>query len=275
MEEFLPKLISHSINGLSYVSPSYAAKLAVLVFSMPRGAQLDEDAQHYLSQANQKDVKVEDFLIKTYQWSGSKGTILLLHGWDSNSFRWKDLIELLRQDDYNIISIDAPAHGASGNKIFNAPLYSRCINEVVKTFEPSIIVGHSVGGTAAAIALKNHKLPTIKKLALLGAPSNLDISVGNYVKIMKYRNRVHKAINRYYLKHFNHLPEYYCVENFYKNIKPQGLIIHDRRDNIISYKEALDIHRVYKNSELKKTIGLGHRLKSDQVYQYILEFVKG
>ena len=198
----------------------------------------------------------------------------MLHGWDSNSFRWKDLIELLRQDDYNVISFDAPAHGASGNKIFNAPLYSRCINEVVKIFEPSIIIGHSVGGTAAAIALKNHRLPSIKKLALLGAPSNLDISVSNYVKIMGYKNRVHKAINRYYLKHFNHLPEYYCVENFYKNIKPDGLIIHDRRDNIISYKEALDIHRVYKNSEIKKTIGLGHRLKSDQVYQYILDFVK-
>ena len=69
MKDFLPKLIGYSINSLSYISPSYAAKLAVLVFSIPRDAQLDEEAKHFLSHANQKDVKVEDFLIKTYQWS--------------------------------------------------------------------------------------------------------------------------------------------------------------------------------------------------------------
>ncbi|GGZ78890.1 alpha/beta fold hydrolase [Algibacter mikhailovii] len=274
MKEYLPKLISVSLNFLSHFAPSYTAKLAVLLFSTPRDAQLNEEAKTYLDTANQNDVEVNDFLIKTYQWSGKKATVLLVHGWDSNSFRWKDLIERLKQQDYNIISIDAPAHGASGNKIFNAPLYSECIHEVVLKFQPSILIGHSVGGTASAIALTNYKLPTIKKLVLLGAPSNLDISVRNYVSIMNYNNKVHKAINRYYLKHFNHLPEYYCVENFYKNIEPKGLIIHDRRDNIISYKEALDIHRAYKNSELIKTIGLGHRLKSDKVYKSILNFLK-
>ncbi|WP_298534286.1 alpha/beta hydrolase [uncultured Algibacter sp.] len=274
MEQYLPKLISFSLNFLSYIAPSYAAKLAVLVFSIPRNAQLNEEAKDYLSSAKREDIKVKDFLIKTYKWSGNKESVLLLHGWDSNSFRWEDLIELLKQYDYNIITMDAPAHGASGSKIFNAPLYSKCINEVVNKYQPGIIIGHSVGGTAAAIALTNYKLSSVKKLVLLGAPSNLDISVSNYVRIMNYNTKVHKAINHYYLKHFNHLPSYYCVENFYKDIRPKGLIIHDRRDNIISYKEALDIHRVYKNSELIKTVGLGHRLKSDKVYQNILDFLK-
>lgn len=274
MDKYLPKLISLGINLLSYLLPAFAAKLAVLLFSIPRDAKLDEEGVQYLSFAKQKDIIYNDFTIKTYHWKGNKDTVLLVHGWDSNSFRWKDLIELLKQDDYNIISIDAPAHGASGNKIFNAPLYSECLNEVITEFKPQTIIGHSVGGTASAIALKNHDLTSIEKLVLLGAPSNLAISVGNYVKMMNYNNRVSKAINQYYLKHFNHLPEYYCVENFYKNIQPKGLIIHDRKDNIISYKEALDIHRVYKNSELIKTIGLGHRLKSDKVYQHILDFLK-
>jgi pimeloyl-ACP methyl ester carboxylesterase len=269
-----PKLVGYSINFLSYISPAFAAKLAVLLFSTPRNARLDEEARLYLKNFKQTDINYKGFPIKTYNWSGGNKTILLVHGWDSNSFRWKDLIELLKQDDYNIISIDAPAHGASGNKIFNAPLYSECLNEVITKFKPQVIVGHSVGATASVIALENHDLPSVEKIVLLGAPSNLAISVGNYVKMMKFNNRVYNAINQYYLKHFNHLPEHYCVENFYKNIQPEGLIIHDRTDNIISYKEALDIHRVYKNSELIKTRGLGHRLKSDKVYQHILDFLK-
>jgi pimeloyl-ACP methyl ester carboxylesterase len=274
MDKYLQKFISLGINLLSYIFPAFAAKLAVLLFSIPRDAKIDDEGIQYLSLANQKNIKYNGFKIKTYHWKGNRDTILLVHGWDSNSFRWKDLIELLKEDNYNLISIDAPAHGASGSKIFNAPLYSECLNEVITRFKPQVIVGHSVGATASVIALKNHKLPYIEKIVLLGAPSNLAISVGNYVNMMNYNSRVSQAINQYYLKHFNHLPEYYCAENFYKNLQPKGLIIHDRRDNIISFKEALDIHRVYKNSELIKTIGLGHRLKSEKVYQHILDFLK-
>ena len=90
---------------------------------------------------------------------------------------------------------------------------------------------------------------------------------------MDYNDRVSAAMNRYYLKHFGHLPEYYCVENFYSNINAKGLIIHDKKDQIISFKEALDIKRVYKNSDLIKTNGYGHRLRSEKVYQHILNFL--
>lgn len=267
------KIIGSSVNLLSRVSPNLAAKLAVYLFSKPRKAKLSQEALHYLSLARQQDFHFKNFKIKSYQWHGRNKTVLLVHGWDSNSFRWKDLIELLKQKDYNIIAIDAPAHGASGNSIFNAPLYAETINEVVKKFNPEIIIGHSIGGTAAIIAQENHSMPSIEKIVLLGAPSNLAISVGNYVKIMGYNKTVEKAIDQYYLKYFNRLPEYYNVENFFSNIQAKGLIIHDRKDRIISYKEALDIHRAYKNSQLIKTIGMGHRLKSEKVYQHILDFL--
>jgi len=268
------KTIGAIVNLLSYISPNLAAKLAVYIFSKPRNAKLNQEALQYLNLATQKNLRYNNFYIKTYQWKGHTETVLLAHGWDSNSFRWKDLIELLKQEKYNVVAIDAPAHGGSGNNIFNAPLYAKTINAAVKEFSPQIIIGHSIGGTASIIALENHDMPCVKKMVLLGAPSNLAISVANYVKMMGYNKTVEKAIDQYYLKHFKHLPKHYCVENFFSNIEAQGLIIHDRKDRIISYKEALDIHRVYKNSKLIKTIGLGHRLKSEKIYQHILDFLK-
>lgn len=274
MDKYLPKIIGALINFISYLSSQHAAKLAVLIFSKPKKGRLKKEEEDYLKSATQKKVLCNNIDIMTYHWVGKKDTLLLAHGWESNSFRWKNLIEILKTQDFNIIALDAPAHGKSGNKLFNAPLYSECINVVIKKFNPSIIIGHSIGATASVIALKNHNITSsIKKLILLGAPSNLAISVGNYVKLMDYNKIVIKAINQYYLKYFNQLPEYYCVENFYQNIISKGLIIHDKKDNIISFKEALDIHRVYKNSELIKTIGLGHRLRSEIVYNHILEFL--
>ena len=50
-------------------------------------------------------------------------------------------------------------------------------------------------------------------------------------------------------------------------------IIHDKKDRIISYKDALHISKHYKNSKLIKTVGFGHGLKNEQVYKHILEFL--
>ena len=227
----------------------------------------------YLETSNQEVVYYNDIAIQTYHWKGDKPTVLLVHGWESNSYRWKDLINHLKSEDYNIISIDAPAHGNSGSKTFNAILYSECINVVINQFNIHTIIGHSVGGTASAIGLHNYKISSVKKLISLGAPSNFIALVKNYRKLMGFNKRVMKAMDTYYLQEFGHLPEYFTVANYSKNIKAKGLIIHDRKDRIIPYKDAIEITRHYKNSKLIKTVGFGHGLKSEIVYNHILEFL--
>ena len=272
MKKTIVKTIGKSINAISYISPQYAAKLAVNLFSTPRKGRLKEKELKYLSSAHQTDIEYENFKIRTYNWNGKKESILLVHGWESNSARWKDLIKILQSENYNVVALDAPAHGATGNKIFNAVLYSECINQVLKQFNIDIIIGHSIGGTASALAL-NKYTPSINKLILLGAPSNFDEVISHYIKTMGYNKKVVKAMDAYYLKHFGKLPSFYCVENFSQNITAKGLIIHDKKDRIISYKDAIQIAKHYKNSKLIKTIGFGHGLKSNKVYNHILEFI--
>ncbi|UKM65081.1 alpha/beta hydrolase [Flavobacteriaceae bacterium GSB9] len=273
MGKIIIKTIGKSINFLSYLLPSYAAKLAVKIFSTPQKGRLTNEENEYLKSAKQQSIQYNDFVLSTYHWKGKNATILLAHGWESNSFRWKNLIELLKTKHYNIVSIDAPAHGNSGSKIFNAVLYSECINLVAKQHNANIIIGHSIGGTSSVLAANKYKLP-IEKLILLGAPSNFDEVITNYVNMMGYNKRVVKAMDKYYLKHFGYLPEHYTVENFSSNLKADGLIIHDKKDRIISYKDALQIYKHYDNSKLVKTVGFGHGLKSEKVYQHILDFLE-
>ncbi|AJR03668.1 alpha/beta fold hydrolase [Siansivirga zeaxanthinifaciens] len=273
MKKHLIKTIGKTINSISYFSPQYAAKIAVTLFSTPRKGQLKEKDIKFLSAAKHTSIQYEKFKIKTYHWSGKKETILLVHGWESNTARWKDLINLLQLEDYNIIALDAPAHGATGNKIFNAVLYSECINKVLEHFKIDIIIGHSIGGTASALTLNKYE-PPITKLILLGAPSNFDEVINHYIETMGYNKKVTNAMTAYYLKYFGQLPSFYCVENFSQNITAKGLIIHDKKDRIISYRDALQIAKHYKNSKLIKTVGFGHGLKSDKVYNHILEFIK-
>ncbi|WP_348636604.1 alpha/beta fold hydrolase [Mariniflexile litorale] len=266
------KIIGGFINFISYFSPNYAAHLAVFLFSKPKKGKIKENEAPFLNTATKETVFYQNIPIATYHWRGNKETILLVHGWESNAFRWKDLIEMLQSKDYNIIAIDAPAHGNSGNKIFNVFIYSECIHAVASHFEIDAIIGHSVGATASAISLHNYHSP-IKKLVSLGAPSNFAGIINNYRLMMGYSKRVSDAMNQYYLKHYDHEPDYFSAKNFLKDIQAKGLIIHDKKDRIISYRDALDISRHYHDSKLIKTVGLGHGLKSQQVYNHILEFL--
>tara|TARA_R110000868_G_scaffold259432_3_gene517669 strand:+ start:540 stop:1367 length:828 start_codon:yes stop_codon:yes gene_type:complete len=273
MSKFIPKIIGGFINFISLFSTTSASNIAIYIFSKPRKGKINQEEEEFLATAKHKVIYYNDIGIQSYQWQGNKPTVLLVHGWESNSYRWKDLIKKLKSEDYNIISIDAPAHGNSGSKIFNAILYSECIHVVINHFNIHTIIGHSVGGTASAIALHNYKISAVKKLISLGAPANFIALVKNYRKMMGFNKTVMKAMDAYYFKHFGHLPEYFTVANYSKNIQAKGLIIHDRKDRIIPYKDAIEITRHYKNSKLVKTVGFGHGLKSDKVYNHILEFL--
>ncbi|OEK08026.1 alpha/beta hydrolase [Flavivirga aquatica] len=273
MKKYLPKIIGFIINLISCFSSQYAAKLAIQLFSTPKKGRLNNSETLYLESSIQEEIIHESISIKTYRWNGKKDTILLAHGWESNSYRWKDLIELLIQLDHTVIALDAPGHGGSGSKYFNALLYSDCIHAVAKKFDVSTIIGHSVGGMSIVFSQHKYKSPSIKKLILLGAPADFLGVLKSYEQMMGYSKKVSNAITQYVLKHYNHLPEYFSASEFSKSIKAKGLIIHDKKDRIIPYKDGLKFKQNYTNSEFVATKGFGHGLKSDIVYQHILEFI--
>lgn len=274
MKAFIPKIIGFFINLIGAFSSKYAAQLAITLFSSPKKGKIKPNEAEYLNDAIHENIACKDITIKTYRWSGSKETILLAHGWESNTHRWKKLINILKDLDYNVIALDAPAHGDSTGKIFNALIYAECINEVAKKFEVSTIIGHSVGGMATVISLYNSPLPSITKIVLLGAPSNFTGVFSRYKDMMGYSQNVSHALDQYILKNFNHLPEYFSTSNFSKELKVKGLVIHDEEDKIIPFQDGLDFKINYSNSKFISTIGFGHGLKSDSIYNHIIHFLK-
>lgn len=272
MNKYLPKIIGSSINFISYISTPFAVHLAFQLFSRPQKKAKKMDTK-FLNTAIQKKVSYQDIQIMTYQWEGKKDTILLAHGWESNTSRWKKLIEVLKNQDYNVITLDAPAHGKSGSSLFNAILYSECIHAVAEKVNPTIIIGHSVGGISTVISQYQYHVASVKKLVLLGAPSNFTGIFDRYKSMMRYNQKVSNGIDQFVLHRFGHLPSYYHISNFSKNIHCKALVIHDKEDHIIPYSDALDYQENYKNAVLISTSGLGHGLKSKDINQHILDFI--
>ncbi|MFH4967106.1 alpha/beta hydrolase [Gaetbulibacter sp. M240] len=273
MEKHLPKIIGFFINVIEVFSRSYAAKLAIKLFGTPRKGRLSEDEQAFLKEAKHDTFLCLDFEIQTYKWQGKKDTIILAHGWESNTYRWKDLIHTLTASDFTVISLDGPAHGNSSGKRFNTLDYSACLAEVAKNNKADVIIGHSVGGMATIFSISFHKVSNLKKIVLLGAPSNFSGVLNRYGDFMGYNKRVMNAIEAQIEKEFNHHPNYFNTSEFSKDISAEGLVIHDKKDPIIPFRDALDYKDHFPNATLIETKGYGHGLKSDEVYKHITKFL--
>lgn len=274
MSNFLFKSIGSTYNALSYIAPKYAANKALNLFATPRKGRYSSDSKdNILNAAIQNILSYNNFKIAVYQWKGNGKTILLAHGWESNTLRWDYILKDLIAQDYNIIALDAPAHGNSDSKVFNAVLYSEFINVVAKTYKPDVLIGHSVGGMASYFCLENHKNLSINKLITLGAPAHFTGVFFRYKKMMGYNKRISERLDAIVLEHFGKPTEYFSASDFSKNLKIEGLVIHDKKDRIIPFEDALLFQNNYKNATLLATEGYGHGLKNKSLTPKIIRFI--
>lgn len=274
MEKYIIKLIGSYLNVLSFVSADYAANKALHIFSTPRKGKLKPKHEDFLSSAIKEKLNYDDLSIMTYKWEGHKDTILLVHGWESNTARWRNKIERFCEEGYNIIALDAPAHGASESKVFNALLYAEFINIVAKKHQPDIVIGHSVGGMASIFFQQKYQIESIKKMVLLGAPSEFSGVLKNYIQLLGYNKKVEQQLDKIIIEKFGAAPSDFSTSKYAKSIEAQSLIIHDTEDAIIPYSDAKLINQGLKNSQMISTKGLGHSLNDDSVSNHILEFLK-
>lgn len=273
MSSFVIKTIGNALNATSYVSPRYASKKAIHLFSKPRKGRYNENQNAIIATAKRTQLSWHDLDISVYVWEGNGPTILLAHGWESNASRWSYLLKDLRAQDYTVIALDAPAHGNSGGKVFNAVLYSEFISETVKYFKPEVLIGHSVGGMASIFCLHNYQLPSVTKLISLGAPAHFDGVFSRYKNMMGYNHRISKGMERLVVERFGKTTDYFSAANFTKDFEIKGLIIHDKKDKIIPYEDALLFSNKFKNSELITTEGFGHSLKDNSLTPKIIDFI--
>ena len=273
MKQLVVKLVGNYINILSYVSKPYAANKAMYLFMKPRAGKINDVQADFLQTAHQEELHYENHRIMTYRWHGAKQTILLTHGWESNSARWKKLILEFKNKGFNVIALDAPAHGRSGGHVFSAILYAEFINVVAKRFSPDIIIGHSVGGMASAYFQHKYQCTELKKIILLGSPSEFQDVMKRYTDMLGYNDRVVSQLQQTIFDLFGSYADTFSTAKFLATIASEGLIIHDEDDRIIPYNDALLLKNSFKNSQLITTKGLGHSLMDASVAEHIYAFI--
>ena len=269
------RIIGLTVNFVGFFNSKLAGKIAFYLFAKPRKGKLSDKNKAFLITSKQENIENTPHNIPIYIWnkSGIK-SILLIHGWESNSARWKPLIEKLINSNYKIIAIDAPAHGQSNYHTFNAILYAQHIVKAIKRYSPYCIIGHSVGGMASVLALNSHTDHGIQRMILMGTPNKFEDIIATYTRMLSYSSKVKKGLNNYILKRFGQYPKCFYTAKFTENISIESLLIHDKNDKIIPFSDLADIESGLKNSKSYVSTGLGHKLKHEKIWTTCLDFLK-
>lgn len=274
VNRYLPKIIGLKLNSLFRIKPKKAVFKAYELFSTPRKGEVKSEQELFLDKAKTTTIEHDSKTIQLYHWKGDGKTVILVHGWDSNTHRWKDLIEDLQKENYNIIAFDAPAHGYSEGRLLNVILYSKCLDRLLKLYRPEFIIGHSVGAMTIVYNQFLKQSPFVEKLVLLGAPSEMSSIMSDYKRILRLSDKFMLALDAYFKEKFDYYFDEFSISEFAKSIEKEALIIHDEFDKVAPIEAAKAIHSNLKHSTLKITEGAGHSLNKHDIRKEILYFLK-
>lgn len=274
MKKLITRSIGAGLNTLAYLAPEKAAQLGFELFCRPMRVPIREKQKAFFDTAVQETFNYQGVDIQTYRWGKGNKNVLLLHGWQSHSYRWKAYIEALRED-YTVFTIDAPGHGLSGGKFLSVPLYSEVIEEQIKRIgKVDTIITHSLGGFSTLYTFYRNPRLSANKVIALASPGEAQEFFNFYAKSLRLTDRSTKLIVQRFQQIFQKTPEFFSAPAFAESMTMPGLIIHDEEDDETPFFHAERIHRAWKNSKLVKTKGLGHNLRSTDIVKEVVRFVK-
>jgi esterase/lipase len=270
----LTKSIGGYINLMSLLFPTKAIQIAHGYFSEPRKGKLTKDQlPKTLQSAESETIFHEEDIIQTYIWKGNETVILLIHGWESNSSRWKKMLPYLKKSGSTIIAIDGPAQGLSSGKEFTVPKYAEFIDIAVKKIKPNYIIGHSMGGQTSLYYQYKYQNPSVQKMVILGAPSDFTIILKNFTTLLSLNNKVRKALEIKYTSFLNQHLDQFTSKEFVSKINAKGFLAHDIEDTVVLIEEGKKIVESWKDVQFIQTKGLGHKLHDDDLYRKIYKFL--
>lgn len=274
MKKIIEKSTGLYLNALAIVQPKKLKRTGYNLFCNPFSKEVKPHHLAFLKTAEMFTFAFENKKIQGYKWGNGSNKVVLIHGWASNTFRWKKMIERLQKEDCTIYGFDAPAHGLSEGKLLNLLIYKKCFDAFIESVgQMDYAVSHSVGGFMLQYALYDNKKTGLKRIAILGAPGEAEHFFDFYKEVLSLNKRTVGLIKKHFEEKLGYHPAFFSAKRFAKEIDIPVLLVHDHQDKDTDPKYTEMLSSVIKENELIMTNGLGHNLKSDELNEKILLFL--
>jgi len=266
------------LKTIALVSPRKAAESAFKLFCTPRNGKNKHKAPVIFYKADTLSFNLEGLQIYGWRWktefsNGKK--ILLVHGFDSYSYKFEKYVNLLLAQNFEVLTFDAPGHGISEGKTINVKIYRDLIGKVEEIYGPLFgIIAHSLGGIAASLAAE--KMNNLQKLVLIAPATETERAVNNFLKLI----HLDKSFKTEFIQVLEEIAEqplsYFSVSRAIRHIKANTLWLHDTGDNVCPYEDVKPVQEmVLPHVSFYITKGLGHSkiYKDNKVIQQVISFM--
>jgi pimeloyl-ACP methyl ester carboxylesterase len=213
---------------------------------------------------------------------GEGPPVYLMHGWGGYSGQLAAFVAPLVARGYRVVAFDAPSHGRSapgafGPRSSSIPEFAAALTAVVAEAGPAhALIAHSMGGTAAAVALCDGL--RADRLALLAPMASPVAYAGQLAGVLGFGERTYRRLITRVERRVGAPMRHFDVPELGRAIAmPPTLIVHDREDAYTPVTDGAAIAAAWPSARMHVTSGLGHRrlLGDPAVVAEVVDFVTG
>jgi pimeloyl-ACP methyl ester carboxylesterase len=257
-----------SINGLlCAIAPSLAARMAVRMFTTPHRHTPPERERDAEAMGERVRIRTAGGELSAIRFGRGRGPrVLAMHGWEGRATQWGPLAELLTRAGFELIAIDAPAHGHSPGRRAHIAGFAEALLDADEQLGPfAAVVGHSMGAAAVTIAL-NRGLRT-PRVVLIAGPARLDVLLQQFTRYVGLTEPATQAFDRQLEAIVGQPAAELGMPELAATLRQDALIIHAHDDREIPFSDAETITRAWPHGHLLAVDGVGHRriLRSESV----------
>ncbi|MBS1200774.1 MAG: hypothetical protein H6R27_1452 [Proteobacteria bacterium] len=273
MTDTVPAWMRAAFGLSGRLSPALAARVAAELMIRPRGRNPPQAWELGPSPLLPRDIRLPGGL-HALAWGDAGPVVLAQHGWRGRPTQFRRFAEALVPAGFRVVATDAPGHGLSPGVHATPRLLADTLIAAADSLgDVHGIIGHSLGGAAAALALE-FGLPA-RRLVMIGSPSRPSRMIAAFAEQVGLPPAARAAFDLWFEAHAGRAVE--TLDPMALRLGPgvAAMVVHDRDDDIIPVAEAELLETAWPGARFLYTTGLGHRdlLADASVVAPVAEFM--
>ena len=274
------KILKIYYKIVSFLSPKLGGKLAFKLFQKVRKKDISKREISFYEKARHFRIPLPKEDLHCYEFGNPTGELIfLVHGWDSNAGSLSKFAFELEERNYRVISFDLPGHANTKSEYTN--LYEckeafKKLIEFINPQEPFTIISHSFGSAMTAYTMAEIDY-SVDKFVFLTTPNSLLEIFTNFKNFVGITDKTFSFMLNNVNKLLKEDVHDISVEEKLKHISfTKLLIVHDKKDKILPFKNSEEVLMSTDNTELKSYERIGHyrMLWNNDVLKDTLDFIK-
>ncbi len=251
------RLLRAAVAPLGWLAPALAARLLARIFCTPPRPSLTAEQSSWRAAGHRERLLVGTREVELMIWGTPGPVALLVHGWGGHGLQWTPYLRPLLDAGFQVVTYDAPAHGASPGRLTNLPELIATLESVARRFPPQALLAHSVGAVAATVAMARG---LGAGQAVFLAPTDdpwtfLDRAAEALGLPIAIAGRVRARFER----RFALPPRALVASSHARGLRVPLLAFHDVADREVPLAHGERLVAAWPGARLEATRGLGHR----------------